>query len=194
MLSGTSLISVQCGVGVLTVLHLHQMSLVDAGTAALVLVDSQAAGALGRISLAAWSDRSRTGRYVIVLVCMVAVVAGPAVLMTPTRAGRRFRRLRPARLLRIRVVRPLGRLRHRSGPTGQDRRRPGSHGQRGTPHPLMGLALSLVRRLPESGSRHADFSRTEGAKRDSADPPRTRRDGTRPRAPAARGAWCAPPG
>lgn len=75
MLSGTSLISVQCGVGVLTVLHLHQMSLVDAGTAALVLVDSQAAGALGRISLAAWSDRSRTGRYVIVLVCMVAVVA-----------------------------------------------------------------------------------------------------------------------
>ncbi|MGO4760583.1 MFS transporter, partial [Streptomyces sp. 2MCAF27] len=34
----------------------------------------------------AWSDRSGTGRYAIVLVCMVAVIAGLAALMTP--AGR----------------------------------------------------------------------------------------------------------
>ncbi|WP_043485920.1 MULTISPECIES: MFS transporter [Streptomyces] len=86
MLSGTSLISVQCGVGILTVLHLHQVSSVGAGQAALILVVSQGAGVAGRICLAAWSDRSRSGRYAIVLVCMVAVIAGLAVLMTP--AGR----------------------------------------------------------------------------------------------------------
>ncbi|MEU6625126.1 MFS transporter [Streptomyces litmocidini] len=86
MLSGTSLISVQYGVGVLTVLHLHQTSSVDAGTAALVLTASQVAGVAGRICLAAWSDQIRSGRYAVVLVCMVAVIAGLAVLMTP--AGR----------------------------------------------------------------------------------------------------------
>ncbi|MFI5681270.1 MFS transporter [Streptomyces cellulosae] len=86
MLSGTSLISVQYGVSILTVLHLHQTSSVDAGQAALILVASQGAGVAGRICLAAWSDRSRSGRYVIVLVCMAAVIAGLTVLMTP--AGR----------------------------------------------------------------------------------------------------------
>ncbi|MGW4378787.1 MFS transporter [Kitasatospora sp. NPDC004531] len=86
MLSGTSLISVQCGVGILTVLHLHQAASVDAGRAALVLVASQVAGVVGRICLAAWSDRSRSGRYPVVLACMAAVIAGLAVLMTP--AGR----------------------------------------------------------------------------------------------------------
>ncbi|MFF4031375.1 MFS transporter [Streptomyces sviceus] len=86
MLSGTSLISVQYGVGILTVLHLHQTSSVGAGRAALILVASQGAGVAGRICLAAWSDRSSSGRYAIVLVCMAAVIAGLAVLMTP--AGR----------------------------------------------------------------------------------------------------------
>ncbi|MFJ2743647.1 MFS transporter [Streptomyces sp. NPDC087440] len=86
MLSGTSLVSVQCGVGILTVLHLHRTAAVGAGTAALVLVASQGAGVAGRICLAAWSDRSRSGRYTVVLVCLVAVIAGLAVLMTP--AGR----------------------------------------------------------------------------------------------------------
>ncbi|MFJ9844020.1 MFS transporter [Kitasatospora sp. NPDC101155] len=85
-LSGTSLISVQCGVGILTVLYLHQASSVGAGQAALVLVASQGAGVAGRICLAAWSDRSRSGRYAVVLVCMAAAIAGLAVLMTP--AGR----------------------------------------------------------------------------------------------------------
>ncbi|WP_433136833.1 MFS transporter [Actinomadura nitritigenes] len=86
MLSGTSLISVQYGVAVLAVLHLHQASSVGTGRAALVLVASQGAGVAGRICLAAWSDRSSSGRYAIVLVCMVAVIAGLVVLMTP--AGR----------------------------------------------------------------------------------------------------------
>ncbi|WP_372351550.1 MFS transporter [Streptomyces sp. KL116D] len=86
MLSGTSLISVQYGVAVLAVLHLHQTSSVGAGQAALVLVASQGAGVAGRICLAALSDRSGSGRYAIVLVCMVAAIAGLVVLMTP--AGR----------------------------------------------------------------------------------------------------------
>ncbi|AZM53025.1 MFS transporter [Streptomyces sp. WAC 01529] len=86
MLSGAGLVSVQCGVGMLAVLHLHRTSSVDAGRAALILVASQGAGVAGRICLAAWSDRSRFGRYVTVLVCMATVVAGLAVLMTP--AGR----------------------------------------------------------------------------------------------------------
>lgn len=86
MLSGTSLISVQYGVSILTVLHLHRTSSVGAGAAALILVASQGAGVAGRICLAAWSDRSRYGRYVVVLVCMAAVIAALSVLMTP--AGR----------------------------------------------------------------------------------------------------------
>ncbi|WP_405850484.1 MULTISPECIES: MFS transporter [unclassified Streptomyces] len=83
MLSGTTLISVQSGVGILTVLHLHEAASVSAGTAALVLVVAQGAGVVGRICLAAWSDRSRSGRYGAVMTCMVAVVIGMAVLMTP---------------------------------------------------------------------------------------------------------------
>ncbi|WP_141579990.1 MFS transporter [Actinomadura sp. WMMA1423] len=83
VLSGTSLISVQCGVGILTVLYLHERTSVEAGAAALVLVASQGAGVAGRICLAAWSDRSGRGRYVAVMACMVAVIAGMSVLMTP---------------------------------------------------------------------------------------------------------------
>ncbi|WP_406464284.1 MFS transporter [Streptomyces sp. NBC_01622] len=83
MLSGASLISVQCGVGILTVLHLHDVASVGAGPAALVLVVVQIAGVAGRIVLAARSDRGTAGRYATVRLCMVAVVAGMAVLLTP---------------------------------------------------------------------------------------------------------------
>jgi sugar phosphate permease len=86
LLAGTSLIGVQYGVGVLAVLYLHQVASVGAGQAALILVASQGAGVAGRICLAAWSDRSSSGRHVIVLGRMVAVIAGLAPLMTP--AGR----------------------------------------------------------------------------------------------------------
>ncbi|WP_372344020.1 MFS transporter [Streptomyces sp. KL116D] len=121
MLSGTSLISVQYGVAVLAVLHLHQTSSVGAGQAALVLVASQGAGRCGpdmsgrlerperlralchRAGLHGRCDR-RTGR---------ADDTGRAG------TGRSFRSLRLARLLRIRLVRPVGRLRHRSAPPGK---------------------------------------------------------------------------
>ncbi|MER5252764.1 MFS transporter [Streptomyces sp. NPDC002855] len=83
LLCGTSLISVQYGVGILTVLHLHERASVGAGTAALVLVAVQGTGIVGRIALAAWSDRGRYGRYGALVLCMAAVLVGMAVLMTP---------------------------------------------------------------------------------------------------------------
>ncbi|MFD0415228.1 MFS transporter [Streptomyces sp. NPDC127108] len=83
VLSGTTLISVQYAVGVLTVLHLHEAASVGAGTAALVLVAAQGAGVVGRIALAVRSDRSRSGRHGTIALCMVGVVAGMLVLMTP---------------------------------------------------------------------------------------------------------------
>lgn len=86
MLSGTSLITVQCAVGVLSVLHLHRTTSLAAGTAALVLVVAQGVGVVGRVCLAAWSDRSGSGRYASVMICMIAVIAGMVALMTP--AGR----------------------------------------------------------------------------------------------------------
>ncbi|MER5646582.1 MFS transporter [Streptosporangium sp. NPDC002524] len=81
--SGMCLVSVHSGVGVLTVLYLHEVTAVEAGSAALVLVATQGAGAAGRVCLAAWSDRSGAGRYVCVLTCMVAVTAGMSALITP---------------------------------------------------------------------------------------------------------------
>jgi predicted MFS family arabinose efflux permease len=82
-LSGVSLVSVHGGIGVLTVLYLHEVTAVGAGPAALILVAVQGAGAAGRICLAAWSDRSGSGRYTSVLICLVAVTAGMLALITP---------------------------------------------------------------------------------------------------------------
>ncbi|MFJ3794046.1 MFS transporter [Kitasatospora sp. NPDC090091] len=83
MLSGTSLVAVQSGVLVLTVLHLHDTAGLGPGAAALVLVAAQGAGAVGRISLAAWSDRRTSGRYATVMACMAAATAATAALATP---------------------------------------------------------------------------------------------------------------
>ncbi|MEV4373808.1 MFS transporter [Nonomuraea sp. NPDC049637] len=83
VLSGTSMVSVHSGVGVLTVLYLHEVTSMDAASAALVYVAVQCAGALGRVCLAAWSDRHRSGRYACVLTCLAAVIIGMTVLATP---------------------------------------------------------------------------------------------------------------
>ncbi|MFB7615531.1 MFS transporter [Kitasatospora sp. NPDC056181] len=83
VLSGMSLISVQCGIGVLTALYLHDTTALGPGPTAAVLVAVQGAGVAGRICLAAWSDRSRSGRYTPVLACMAAVVVGLVALLTP---------------------------------------------------------------------------------------------------------------
>lgn len=86
ILSGTCLVSVHSGLGVLTVLYLHEVASMEAAPAALVYVAVQCAGALGRVCLAAWSDRHKSGRYACVLACLAAVIAGMALLATP--AGR----------------------------------------------------------------------------------------------------------
>ncbi|WJV44925.1 hypothetical protein [Streptomyces flavofungini] len=77
------MIPVQYAVGVLTVPHLHEAASVGAGTAALILVAAQGAGVVGRVVLAVRSDRGRSGRNGTIALCMVAVVAGMVVLMTP---------------------------------------------------------------------------------------------------------------
>ena len=86
LLCGVSLISVQCGIGLLTVLHLHEVATLSAGRAALILVAAQAAGVAGRILLAAWSDSARWQRQSVVTVSLIAVAAALVLLMTP--AGR----------------------------------------------------------------------------------------------------------
>ncbi|WP_245898760.1 MFS transporter [Nonomuraea indica] len=83
ILSGASMVSVHSGVGVLTVLYLHEVTAMDPASAALVYVAVQCAGALGRVCLAAWSDRHGAGRYACVLTCLAAVIIGMAVLTTP---------------------------------------------------------------------------------------------------------------
>lgn len=83
ILSGTSMVSVHSGIGVLTVLYLHEVTSMDSASAALVYVAVQCAGALGRICLAAWSDRHRSGRYACVVTCLAAVIIGMTVLTTP---------------------------------------------------------------------------------------------------------------
>ncbi|MDH6128201.1 MFS transporter [Kitasatospora sp. GP82] len=82
VLSGTSLIAVQYGILVLTELYLHDKASMRIEQGALYLLVAQCAGIAGRISLAAWSDRCKSGRYVPVLVCMSAVVLGLVGLMT----------------------------------------------------------------------------------------------------------------
>ncbi|GII76639.1 MFS transporter [Sphaerisporangium rufum] len=83
ILSGASMVSVHGGVGVLTVLYLHEVTSMDSASVALVYVAVQCAGALGRILLATWSDHHRSGRYACVLTCLTAVVVGMTMLTTP---------------------------------------------------------------------------------------------------------------
>lgn len=81
MVSGLSLISVQYGILIFTVLHLHEAGGMAIERAALLLFAAPAAGVAGRVLLALWSDRTKSGRYFPVLVCMGAVVAGLVLLM-----------------------------------------------------------------------------------------------------------------
>jgi predicted MFS family arabinose efflux permease len=83
LLSGVSLVSVQSGLGLLTVLHLHEVAALSPGRAALILVAAQGAGVAGRILLAALSDRARVSRQGVVTGSLIAVVAALALLVTP---------------------------------------------------------------------------------------------------------------
>lgn len=83
MLTGAVLVCVHSGLGLLTVLHLHEAAGMSPGHAATVFVAAQAAGAAGRIGLAAWSDRPHIRRGYVVTVSLVAVLASLIVLVTP---------------------------------------------------------------------------------------------------------------
>jgi sugar phosphate permease len=83
LLCGVCLISVQVGVGLLTVLHLHEVASMPVGRAALVLVVAQGAGVAGRIVLAAVSDRARTSRQSVVTAGLIAVLVALVLLLTP---------------------------------------------------------------------------------------------------------------
>lgn len=83
MLVGLSLVSVHTGVSLLGVLHLHETAGLSPAHAALVVVAVQGAGALGRILLAALSDRPRVTRQSVVTAAMVAVIIGLLLLATP---------------------------------------------------------------------------------------------------------------
>ena len=79
MLSGVSMTSVQYGLLLLTELYLHTKAAMPAARAALFLLLALGFGVVGRIALAAWSDRS-SGRHVPVLTCMSCAVLGLVVL------------------------------------------------------------------------------------------------------------------
>ncbi|MFC3985416.1 MFS transporter [Streptosporangium jomthongense] len=83
VVSGMSLVSVHSGIGVLTALYLHEVTALEAGPAALALVAVQGAGVAGRVCLAAWSDRGRSGHHTCVLTCVAAVTVGMSALATP---------------------------------------------------------------------------------------------------------------
>ncbi len=80
MFSGVSLISVQYGILIFTALYLYDLLDLSITAAATLLFIAQGAGIAGRIILAAWSDRCKSGRYFPVLICMLAVIFGLIVL------------------------------------------------------------------------------------------------------------------
>jgi MFS family permease len=81
MASGVSLICVQYGILIFTVLYLHERLQLDVSRAASLLFVAQGAGVAGRIVLAAWSDRCQAGRYFPVFICLAASLLGLLVLI-----------------------------------------------------------------------------------------------------------------
>lgn len=83
VLSGAGLVAAQSGVLMFTVLHLRDAAGLGVASAALVLMAAQGAGIAGRIGLAAWSDRARSGRHTTVRACLAGVAVCAAALATP---------------------------------------------------------------------------------------------------------------
>jgi sugar phosphate permease len=81
VVSGTALISVQYGLLLLTTLYLHEKTGMSLGRAATFVLISQTAGVAGRITLAAFSDRSRHGRFALVRWSLAACAVGLVALM-----------------------------------------------------------------------------------------------------------------
>jgi len=87
MLSGLVLVTTQYGILVFFVLDARDRFGLPVATGALLLVLAQLAGVVGRVALAAWSDRSRNGRTFPIAVCLWALVAGLLAFLVAPGAG-----------------------------------------------------------------------------------------------------------
>jgi predicted MFS family arabinose efflux permease len=81
IVSGITLITVQYALLVYAVLHLRDEVGTSLATGGWLLLVALTSGAVGRVALAAWSDRRIGGRHSALLVCMVALVVGIAGLL-----------------------------------------------------------------------------------------------------------------
>lgn len=79
--AGLALVSAQYGILTWLMLDLRDHAHIALTRGALFLSLAQAAGAVGRIALAAWSDRTPPLRFRLLTVSMIAVAAGVLVLM-----------------------------------------------------------------------------------------------------------------
>lgn len=81
ILSGVSLVIVQYVLTIFITIYFYRQYTISLGDSTYLFFISQAAGALGRIGLAAWSDRCRRGRFFPVLVCMISIIIGILILV-----------------------------------------------------------------------------------------------------------------
>lgn len=81
ILSGISLVIVQYVLTIFITIYFHKTYSLSLEKSAYLFFVSQAVGALGRIILAAWSDRSRKGRFFPVLFCMISLIFGFSILI-----------------------------------------------------------------------------------------------------------------
>ena len=81
LVAGLALVSAQYGILTWLMLDLRDHAHIALTRGALFLALAQAAGAVGRIALAAWSDRTPALRFRFLTLSMIAVAAGVLVLM-----------------------------------------------------------------------------------------------------------------
>ena len=86
IVAGLALVSAQYGILTWLMLDLRDHAHIALTRGAFFLALAQAAGAIGRIALAAWSDRTPALRFRLLTLSMIAIAAGVLVLMvTPSR-------------------------------------------------------------------------------------------------------------
>jgi MFS family permease len=81
MIAGLALVSAQYGIITWLMLYLRDHANIPLTRAAFFLALAQAAGAAGRIGLAAWSDRAPGLRFRLLTLSMIAVAGGVLLLM-----------------------------------------------------------------------------------------------------------------
>jgi MFS family permease len=81
MIAGLALVSAQYGIITWLMLYLRDHASIRLTRAAFFLALAQAAGAAGRIGLAAWSDRAPGLRFRLLTLSMIAVAGGVLLLM-----------------------------------------------------------------------------------------------------------------